>query len=405
MTPTRSTSLVTLSLLGLVAMPATGASGATKTPARPVVRSVAPMKAGIGDQLTIKGRNFVLGTKRNTVFFKAGSNPAVAVKAGKSTRTTLKVTIPKTLEKYIVVKDGVAQPTRFRLRVLARRFGKSYTKTSLSPSITLGNAPAGGAPTGTAADCDADGILNAVDVDDDNDLLSDALETSLKLNPCVADSDADSVEDGYEYQSALDLNNTTGQALPYPGKRPYPNPLDRTDAGTDYDGDGVTMAQEQLMWKTYGTRDLALFYSAGLKSSVAGQPYDGGRDADGDGLANYVEFNGPMSGQHWWTLAYKSEKPYTEPYAGTNAVDPDSDADGLVDGADDTDHDLWTNAEEISRFAVINHPPYAITAYRVQPFNPCLPDYNSPTCSLHPPFENAYPPYDAPLPPSPIVAS
>jgi hypothetical protein len=35
--------------------------------------------------------------------------------------------------------------------------------------------------------------------------------------------------------------------------------------------------------------------------------------------------------------------------------------------------------------------------YRVQPFNPCLPDYRSPTCSTHPPVESSYPPFDAPF--------
>ena len=43
------------------------------------------------------------------------------------------------------------------------------------------------------------------------------------------------MEDGYEYQSAVDLNDDEYQSpndvLPYPGKRPYPNPL-FTDAGT-----------------------------------------------------------------------------------------------------------------------------------------------------------------------------
>ena len=54
--------------------------------------------------------------------------------------------------------------------------------------------------------------------------------SSSKLDPCLADTDGDSVEDGYEYQSALDLNHYPRTApLPYPGKRPYPNPLDPSD--------------------------------------------------------------------------------------------------------------------------------------------------------------------------------
>lgn len=407
MIPARSTSLVTVSLLCLVAMPASGAWGATKkkTTPRPTVRSVAPMTAGVGDQLTIRGRNFQLGRNRNTVFFKTGSKPAVAVKAGQATRTTMKVIVPKTVEKYLTVKDGAAQPTRFRLRVLAKRFGASYTAASVSPRITLGNAASSGLTsptTGPAADCDADGIINSVDPDDDNDLLSDALEGTLKLNACNADSDGDGVEDGYEYYSAADLNNTVGQNLPYPGKRPYPNPLDASDPNTDYDGDGLGAAQEQLMWKAYGGHALPLSYSAGLKKTD-GVTNDGNRDVDSDGLQNWDEFNGRMQ-PTWWLAFYKNEKPYTESYDGTSAVDPDSDGDSVLDGADDTDHDLWTNVEEINRSTPVGAPRGdGVSKYRVQPFNPCLPDYTSPTCSEHPPIENSYPPFDAALPPAPIV--
>jgi hypothetical protein len=49
-----------------------------------------------------------------------------------------------------------------------------------------------------------------------------------------------------------------------------------------------------------------------------------------------------------------------------------SDGDGILDGADDQDFDGWSNLSELSR-----------AQYRVQPFNPCLPDYNSPTCTKH----------------------
>jgi hypothetical protein len=403
---TRSTSLVTVSLFCLVAMPASGAWGATKkkTPVRPTVRSVAPMKAGVGDQLTIKGRNFQVGKNRNTVFFKAGSKPAVTAKAVQSTRTTMKVVVPKGLEKYILVKDGVAQPTRFRLRVLSKRFAKDYTAFASSPTITLGNAPGSGfgAGSGPAADCDADGIVNSVDADDDNDLLSDALDIALKLNPCSADTDGDGVEDGFEYQSALDLNSAGG-ALPYPGKRPYPNPLDGTDGATDYDGDGLSARQEQALWKTFSAPTLLLSYSAGIRATVPGQPNDGERDADGDLLGNWNEFNGAMQ-PGWWLGIYKEEKPYTEPYDPTSAIDPDSDGDGLIDGLDDSDHDGWLNVEEISRGNLVTHDG-ATHYYRVHPFNPCLPDYlTSPTCSVHPPPPDlSYPPFDAALPPSPIV--
>ena len=44
------------------------------------------------------------------------------------------------------------------------------------------------------------------------------------------------MEDGYEYQSAKDLNDDEHQQpnkdLPYPGKRPYPNALFATPTST-----------------------------------------------------------------------------------------------------------------------------------------------------------------------------
>ena len=73
------------------------------------------------------------------------------------------------------------------------------------------------------------------------------------LDPCKADTDGDGVEDGYEYQSARDLNDDEHQDpntyLPYPEKRPYPNALDGTDGDTDHDGDSLTLLEEYGLWK------------------------------------------------------------------------------------------------------------------------------------------------------------
>ena len=162
---------------------------------------------------------------------------------------------------------------------------------------------------------------------------------------------------------------------------------------TDYDGDGLSAIQEHVLWRYVGPATLPLAYSAGLKRTVAGPVDDDYRDADVDGLGNWDEFNGPMT-PAWWVAKFKTEIPYTEPYAGTSAIDPDSDGDTLIDGADDQDHDLWPNVAELAR-----------DTHWVQPFNPCLPDYDSPTCSNHPPIDNSYPPFNLPdpLPPAPIV--
>jgi len=128
-------------------------------------------------------------------------------------------------------------------------------------------------------DCDRNGVLNRDESDDDKDLLSDGTETAIGTNPCSGDTDGDGVEDGYEYQSALDLNDDEyqgdpNQVLPYPGKRPYPNPL-YADASLDYDGDVLTLAEEQSLWRyTYSVNHSAtrtldpLSYSDGNQHSV-----------------------------------------------------------------------------------------------------------------------------------------
>ena len=406
--PPRAIVVRALFALACIALlPVAGASAASRS-TLPRITSVAPMKLGVGDVLTIRGANFRAGTGRNSVIFKRDGGRAIFVKAGAATRTRIKVRVPQSFADFLPRTSGSVTAARFRLRVQASGFSRGYTRLGISPTIAPANAqatpggtpgaiPGGGAPITPVVppvaivppDCDADGTPDAVDGDDDNDLLTDALELAIGTAPCRPDSDEDGVSDAFEYQSAIDLNSTGG-ALPYPGLRPYPNPL-FVDAQTDYDGDGLSAAQEHALWRYLGAT-LPLSYSAGLKRT-AGPVDDDVRDADVDALRNWDEFNGRMK-PAWWSAMFKAEKPYSEPYHGTSAINPDSDGDGLADGADDTDHDGWANVDELDR-----------APYWVQPFNPCLPDYTSPTCSKHPPIENPYPPFNlpAPLPPPPLL--
>ncbi len=132
---------------------------------------------------------------------------------------------------------------------------------------------------------------------------------------------------------------------------------------------------------------------------------DDERDEDADGLSNWVESSGYMLSS-WWKGVYKRETPYVIPYAGTDAVDEDSDGDGVRDGADDQDHDDVPNVIEQSRKVVTGRPfddpddlavlsgdpsqPYG----RVNPFNPCLPFIDSRTCPTYIPFGGAWAPFD-----------
>ena len=237
----RRVPFLTLALIALTAALPSAASAAAKIP---VIKSVKPLKLHIGQKLTITGSNFVKGKRKNTVIFLAKSKRAFFVKADTATSKKIVVTLPITLATFLR-KDNTGSPvaTRFQIRVLARRLSKSFTSTKRSPVISPATTLGGSTP-GSGA-CDPNSLGNSGDAD--GDLLSNGVEKSLHLNPCLADTDGDGVEDGFEYRSAVDLNSVPSP-MPYPGKRPYPNPLDPSDGNTDYDGDGMTQNEEFAMW-------------------------------------------------------------------------------------------------------------------------------------------------------------
>jgi hypothetical protein len=414
--------LLSCALLGTVADASAAKKKKAKAPAAPTVKSIVPMNAQVGEKLTINGTNFVKGTKTKVYFLREGGGVAW-VPADSASTTRLIVTVP---EKLIPLLRGTAearQPTRFQIRLLGKRFGAA-TKLAKSPVFTAPNAspgetpgPAGPAGPTTPADgdCDGDGQKNSVDGDDDNDALTDELEAlPAHTDPCKADTDGDTIADGYEYHSAKDINVA---ALPYPAKKPWPNPLDSTDAKIDHDGDSLTMLDEYLLWKYYGNLSVPLNYSAGLQRSGDydaptqielaymdanrdGKLSDDERDGDGDGLTNFDEAHGPMV-QDWWDAVYdgsnglEKETRYPNTFPGVSIFDPDSDGDGLKDGDDDQDHDGLTNAFEVSRtgnwyytYVWTGGYPFASGQNpwsRVQPYNPCKP-VRSHTCHLRVPI-------------------
>lgn len=386
-----------------------GLAEAAKKSTKPVVKRVTPMRVTVGKTLTIRGTNFSTSRKRNTVLFSAGKRQAFA-KPSRASSKKLVLKIPSSVENLLgKVSSGKRKPTRLKLRVVTKRYGK-LTTLRLSP-IVLSAVRQGSTPG-----CNSSG-------DQDKDLLAGSVELKYALNPCKADTDNDGLTDGWEYWAAKDLNI---KAYPYPGKKPYPNPLRPGDQNTDFDGDHLTAAVEFKLWKLTGSsfapelsdnglRDSPLGYSDGTQTSRPGETpsvpafkvfgglaasypsrldrrpdgqwSDDERDADTDGLNNLIET--VASGKaEWWTAFYSTVPPWPEtyygaftrrPFADVEPDDPDADGDSLLDAEDDQDNDDVLNFDEMYDVAAA----YA-NGRRKNAFNPCAPDGASRTCPQDP---------------------
>jgi hypothetical protein len=406
---------------------------ATKSAARkttvcyPTVSKVSPLRVGIGDKLVIKGKSYKSGKGKNFVVFKRDGGRALFVKADKATATQITVTVPAKLLTFFTQKSGAPVATRFRLRVMATKLAKTYTKNAQSPLIS----PVAGAATGTAADCDGDGVINGKDGDDDNDLLSDTEEAADGTDACKRDSDGDGMSDGWEVQSAKDRNGGV-----YPKAKPVPNPLDAVDAAIDSDGDGLTNLEEYSAWATFGKNVLPLNYSGGniasggrgsvpndlryLDRDGNGFLSDFERDADGDHISNMDESRTGINMARIVTSQADEDKGFYDfgvftpiyiekaaeatkqdrcggvnevPFYCVDQAQPtkinvqkvdtldwlstDSDGDGVRDDLDDVDHDGLGNLAELQQMRSM---PFSERDY--SPIDACVPSIDNTSCLL-----------------------
>jgi Bacterial TSP3 repeat/IPT/TIG domain len=429
--------LLALSLLTIAAVVAFATTASAATP-RPLITKFSPAQVSVGQVLVLTGKNFRSGASNNRVYFRRASDgKTVRARPRKATKTRIEVVVPAKVQDFLTVAvDGSKQPTTFQIGIFTRVFGP-YTRKSRSPVILPAGAittPGGPVTQPVASDCDADGVPDATDTDDDNDGLTDTTEAQLGTDPCKKDTDGDGVEDGYEYFSAVDLNNSYANATPYPGKRPYPNPLDGGDAKKDFDGDGMTQAEEFAAWNKYGNRTLptaanqSFPYSDGNQTSPTpngagamdldnnGRITDDEKDTDGDGLPNWVEMakgdpaptspchftdstgpgplvyaniftdcgagpmpNGNTFGDLQTTTTASTPPPAYDTTNKLNYLDPDTDGDGILDGADDEDFDGYSNLDEIR--ATMSAP---YSGMYTNPEDPCEPNTDSRACPIHP---------------------
>ena len=238
-------------------------------------------------------------------------------------------------------------------------------------------------------DCDGDGTPDATDGDDDNDLLTDALEAAIGTAPCKPDTDGDGAF-GRLRVPVGDRSQQRRRQPALPGQAPVPQPAVRRR------GHRLRRRRPQ---RRPGARAVALrrpeLAAAVLQRRAQAhhrprrrrRPRRRQRRARQLGRVQRRDGVGVVGRRS----RRRSRTPRATPARARST--PTATATASRDGADDQDFDGWANVDELGR-----------DIYRVQPFNPCLPDYTSRTCSKHPPIEGSYPPFDVPgpLPPAPF---
>ncbi len=201
-----------------------------------------PMNVEIGQKLEIRGRYFLRGRNKNTVVFKRDRRQGRLRQGRRSARPSCCAS-PCPRSSRTSSRSG----RRSSADPLPHPRARQEVRQAASPRLSQArpwSAPScrrrprrTPPPAANTADgdCDGDGIVNCNGADDDNDgdltrsrtaSTRRCSRSTADVDPLMtpeADSDGDGVEDGYEYQSARDLNDDEYQSpdtyLPVPGKR------------------------------------------------------------------------------------------------------------------------------------------------------------------------------------------
>ena len=225
---------VAAAALGALLVPAV--ADAKAKPKTPVITKVTPTTALVGTKLTITGKYFLRGKGKNSVLFRRDKGKALFVKADVSTTKKLTVVLPQTLEKYMNAQGATPIATRFRVRVLA---SQAQQGLHLGQDVAADRAGEGQRqrrqlrrrrrPDGARRRLRRATASRTASTSTTTTTCSPTRSSSRSvLDPCSGDTDGDGVEDGFEYQSAIDLNNDDYQdpnySIPYPAKTAVPEP-------------------------------------------------------------------------------------------------------------------------------------------------------------------------------------
>jgi len=167
----------------------------------------------------------------------------------------------------------------------------------------------------TPRDSDADGIINALDTEDDldqdGDGLSDALEAQLNTNPKKADTDGDGIDDAKEV--GADINSPLDSDLD--------GTIDALDTVNDSDGDNDGLSDAQEAKLASNPKEIDSDGDGINDNEEIGSDIDKPLDTDEDGILN---LNDPDDDNDGLTTKYELE-------IGTNPLVADTDGDGLSD--------------------------------------------------------------------------
>lgn len=197
-------------------------------------------------------------------------------------------------------------------------------------SIDPNDAVAGGG-TGTALslpNTDGDGVRDFLDLDSDNDTVSDLIESGIG----AVDSNNDGIGDGTD----SDQDGLAASVDGLPGARGDAN----GSKPIDTDGDGIPNYIDPNSYNS-GTTDIANAGHGGLDSNGDGE-VDNVTDSDGDGVPDVVDTNDSASGGLGSDLQTYADW-VSEQFSAPGNTNP------LVSGQDaDPDGDGFTNAEEFA---------------------------------------------------------
>ena len=168
----------------------------------PVVTSVRPMNVEIGQTLDDPraSTSSAAATRTPSCSSATAARPCSSrPKIG--TTKLLRVTVPAKLAKEFAKVGSSVVPTRFRIRVLSKKFGKTVHDAH---AVAADRPAVGGHAAGLVESTRRRRLRQrrrrtTSDADDDNDGLPDTVEASLNLNPCSADTDGDGNPDRCEF--------------------------------------------------------------------------------------------------------------------------------------------------------------------------------------------------------------